>query len=189
MEVPMEIVFRDVERTPEIDRLIEKKVARLDRVCNNLISCRIAIEQPQKHQRQGNPYRVRIEMRIPPKHELVVKNTPGEKPMHEGLHAVITDAFESAERSLLKQMDKLERQTKKHPAQEPTAFIEKLFKDEGYGFIRNLQDGMEYYFHRNSVLHNNFDRLEKGTGVHFAPESGDKGPQASSVEIVDKSSL
>jgi ribosome-associated translation inhibitor RaiA len=66
MEVPMEIVFRDVERTPEIDRLIEKKVARLDRVCNNLISCRIAIEQPQKHQRQGNPYRVRIEMRIPP---------------------------------------------------------------------------------------------------------------------------
>lgn len=115
MQVPLEIAFRDVSRTPEIDRLIEKKVARLEQVCNNLISCRIAIEQPQKHQQQGNPYRVRIEMHVPPKHELIAESKPGDNPMHEGLHAVITDTFDTAERRLRKQMDKLQGETKHHP--------------------------------------------------------------------------
>ncbi len=188
MQVPLEIAFRDVSRTPEIDRLIEKKVARLEQVCNNLISCRIAIEQPQKHQQQGNPYRVRIEMHVPPKHELIAKSKPGDNPMHEGLHAVITDTFDTAERRLRKQMGKLQGETKRHPDQEPMAFIGKIFKDEGYGFIWGM-DGTEYYFHRNSVLHDAFDRLEKGTGVNFVPESGDEGPQASSVEMIDKPSL
>src|SRR6056297_2675057 len=129
MEVPIEIAFRDVNRTPELDRLIEKKAARLDRVCNNLISCRVAVEQPQKHQRKGNPYRVRVELHVPPKHELVVKSKPREHPMHEGLHAVITETFDAAERRLLKLMDKLEGQVKRHPAQEPTAFVKTVFKD------------------------------------------------------------
>jgi cold shock CspA family protein len=42
------------------------------------------------------------------------------------------------------------------------------------------------YFHRNSVLHGDFERLAVGTEVRFTPQDGDEGPQASSVQIVSK---
>ena len=36
------------------------------------------------------------------------------------------------------------------------------------------------------MLHDGFDRLEIGTAVRFEQEEGEKGPQASTVQIVDK---
>ena len=42
------------------------------------------------------------------------------------------------------------------------------------------------YFHRNSVLHNHWERLSVGTGVRYEPQLGEKGMQASTVELVDK---
>ena len=64
--------------------------------------------------------------------------------------------------------------------------IEKLFAEEGYGFIRALDDDRQFYFHRNSVLHDDFERLTIGTEVRFAAEQGEDGPQASSVQVVSK---
>ncbi len=185
MDIPLEISFRDVERTPQIEQLIHKRAADLERKCKALKSCRIAVEQPQKHQRTGNPYRIRLDMHVPPGHELVVKNKPRQKPQHESLHAVITDTFDSAERVLKKTLDKMSGETKRHPDQEATAFVDRVFRDKGYGFIRSI-DGTERYFHQNSVLNNDFERLEPGTGVTFVPEEGEKGPQVSSMKIVNK---
>ena len=64
--------------------------------------------------------------------------------------------------------------------------VEKLFADEGYGFIRTLDGARQFYFHRNSVLHDDFGRLSVGTEVRFNPQAGEEGPQASSVQIVAK---
>ena len=61
----------------------------------------------------------------------------------------------------------------------------RLFPEDGYGFLRAL-DGQERYFHRNSVLHGDFGRLAVGTEVRFEPAEGEAGPQASSVQIVNK---
>jgi cold shock CspA family protein len=63
--------------------------------------------------------------------------------------------------------------------------VVRIFREDGYGFIKTL-DGEEIYFHRNSVLHDDFDRIEVGTGVRFTATEGDKGLQTTSVEIVDK---
>jgi cold shock CspA family protein len=43
----------------------------------------------------------------------------------------------------------------------------------------------EIYFHRHSVLHDEFDRLTIGLGVRYTAQLGDKGLQATSVQIVD----
>jgi cold shock CspA family protein len=67
----------------------------------------------------------------------------------------------------------------------PHARVAKLFPEEGYGFLET-PDGREVYFHRNSVKDSGFDRLEIGTEVRFAEESGEQGPQASAVIIVGK---
>jgi cold shock CspA family protein len=74
---------------------------------------------------------------------------------------------------------------KAHDGQ-PHGLVEKLFA-EGYGFIRAADDHRQVYFHRNSMLHGDFERLAVGTEVRFSPEEGDHGLQASSVQVVGKS--
>jgi cold shock CspA family protein/ribosome-associated translation inhibitor RaiA len=185
MEVPLEITFRDVVKTEEMKRLIRQKAAKLDKICDAIISCRVAVERPHAHQLSGSSYRVRINLRVPPGQDLVVRREPSEGYLHERLSAVITEAFDAAFRQLKKQMEKQLGQVKRHPEQERTAFVVGLFADEGYGFIRT-HEGRELYFHRNSVLNDDFDRLEIGTGVRYVAGAGDEGPKATTVQIVDK---
>ncbi|MFN2646410.1 MAG: cold-shock protein, partial [Burkholderiales bacterium] len=78
------------------------------------------------------------------------------------------------------------RHEQKPHLSEPRGLVEKLFAEEGYGFIRTLEDNRQLYFHRNSVLHDDFGRLTVGTEVRFAPEEGEEGPQASSVQVLSK---
>lgn len=66
-----------------------------------------------------------------------------------------------------------------------TGFITKLFKEDGYGFLQAL-DGREIYFHQNSVLHQDFNQLKLGACVHFCQEEGEQGPQATTIQVVDK---
>jgi cold shock CspA family protein/ribosome-associated translation inhibitor RaiA len=185
MEVPLEITFRHVEKSDDIVRLIREKSAKLEKLCDSLISCRVAVENPHAHQQTGKPFRVRINMRVPPGHDLVVRRESTEGFLHERLPVVITDAFEAAFRQLKKLMDKQQGQVKTHPEQEKIAFVYRLFPEEDYGFVRT-QQGRELYFHRNSVLNNDFDRLEIGTGVRYVDEEGEEGPQATTVQIVNK---
>jgi cold shock CspA family protein len=56
---------------------------------------------------------------------------------------------------------------------------------EGYGFIES-SEGVELYFHRNSVLKASFEKLAVGTEVSFVEEKGDRGPQAAVVRIVGR---
>ncbi len=62
----------------------------------------------------------------------------------------------------------------------------KLFQDAGYGFICTVDGNRQFYFHRNSVLHDDFASPSVGTEVRFSPEEGEQGPQASSVQILAK---
>jgi cold shock CspA family protein len=185
MKVPLEISFRGVAKTEDMESLIREKAAKLEEVCSYLSSCSIALESPQEHQEAGNPFRVRISMRVPPGHELVVKRESSRGDMHDELPTVVRDAFQAARRQLQELTERQRDEVKTHPEQEAAAVVVRLFREEGYGFLKTI-DGRELYFHRNSVLHDDFDRLEIGTGVSFMEEAGEKGPQASSVQIVDK---
>jgi cold shock CspA family protein len=64
--------------------------------------------------------------------------------------------------------------------------VVRLFPD--YGFIETA-DGLEVYFHRNSLVRGDFDHLEEGSQVRFVVEEGDEGPQASTVQVVGKHHL
>ena len=185
MKVPLEIAFRGVEKTDALEDLIREKAAKLDQVCDNLISCRVIVEKPQQNQQTGSPYRVVIDMRVPPGHELVVQHKAVEGSIRDSLPKIIRNTFDSARRQLKELMERERNKVKIHPEQQLMAVVVRLFREQGYGFIRGI-DGQEFYFHRNSVLHDDFDRLEIGTGVRFIGESGVQGPQASTVEIVDK---
>jgi cold shock CspA family protein len=186
MRVPIEIAFKGIEHIDEIEALIRAEADKLDRACNYLMSCRVAVEKRQQHQEIGNPYRVRIDMTVPPGHELVVRREPSKGDMHDPLEIVIKHAFTSAARQLRKLVEQQRGEVKTHPDQQVAAIVHKLFPQEGYGFIRTVDTLDEIYFHRNSVLHDEFDQLAIGTGVRYVAEMGEKGLQATSVQIVDK---
>ena len=186
MYVPLEISVKDIEKTPYLDDLIQKKVEKLERVCDHLASCRVSIEKPHEHMESGNPYRVRIDMRVPPAHELVAKQEPGQGDMHHDIDTVVRQVFSKAERQLKKLVEKQNRKTKTHEAQQARAFVTQLFPQEGYGFLKAVDDDRDIYFHENSVADNRFEDMREGTGVWYQYELGEKGPQATTVRIVEK---
>jgi cold shock CspA family protein/ribosome-associated translation inhibitor RaiA len=186
MQGPVEITFKDIKKTSELEDLINQKIAKLERICNYMISCRVIVERPQTYPDRGNPHRVRIDIKVPPAHEIVAKQSASEGDMHDPLQTVIIKTFNAAERQLKELTDRQHRETKTHPNQQVTGIVDKLFPDRGYGFIKTIDTNRDVYFHRNSVLHDDFDRLQIGTGVRFTSETGEKGLQASSVAIVFK---
>ncbi len=185
MQIPFDLTFRNVERTEPIESMIRDKVAKLEKICNYMILCKVAVERDQEHQRTGNPYRVRIDIVVPPGHEIVARRESSRGDMHDPLTTVIRDAFDAARRQLIEIVERQRADAKKHPRQIVEALVVKLVPDEGYGFIRDTT-GREIYFHRNSVLHDDYDRLIIGTGVRFVEEEGEEGPQATSVQIIEK---
>ncbi len=187
MQVPLEISFHGIDLHQGLHELVASKLGTLERTCGHISSCRVAVEQPQHHRRNGNAYRVRIEMNVPPSHSVVVVHESLGGPVHEQMEAAVREAFVIARRRLQKLVELQRGDTKRHLTEtdESVALVVRLFPAQDYGFIKRL-DGTELYFHRNGVLHDNFERLELGTAVRFTEHLGHDGPQASSVEIVDK---
>jgi cold shock CspA family protein len=187
MTTPIDVTFRNTAPLPDITTLVRQEVEKLERFGRRLTSCRVAVEQPQRHQRYGNRFRVRLYIGAGLPKPIVVTREPGHSDMHDDLRTVLLGAFRAARRQLQSGAQRVRGDGK--PPHEPRALVARLLPGatpaEGYGFIRTL-DGRELYFHRNSVLHDDFDRLTVGTEVRFEEEEGDEGPQASTVQVVSK---
>lgn len=184
MQINPEIKFHDVERSPWVENYIGERVQRLERFADGITSCHVTLTKEQASHSKGNKFSVMVEVRLPPNHDLAVRKTKDIRDMAMQLPALINLAFGALERQLKKTAALRRYEEKNHDGQ-PHGMVEKLFA-EGYGFIRTVDDDRQYYFHRNSVLHDDFERLAVGTEVRFSAEDGDKGPQASSVQIVSK---
>jgi len=181
MQVAPEIKFHGVRRSEWVENYIVERLRRLERYADGITSCHATLSQEQASQNKGNRYSVMIEVRIPPNHDLAARKQRIVHDMHTQLPALINLAFGAIERQLKKAAQLRRADVKTHDAG-PHGLVEKL-SPEGYGFIRSF-DNREVYFHRNSVLHGDFERLTVGTEVRFEPEEGDQGLQASSVQIV-----
>jgi cold shock CspA family protein len=106
--------------------------------------------------------------------------------MHDPPLKVVRGAFVAVERQMRELAAKRRGETKTHPEQQLMAVVVKIFPEKGYGFLRNLEDGREIFFHERSVIQDHFERLEIGTGVRYVESAGDEGLQASTLQIVDK---
>lgn len=115
MQKPLELSFRNVPASEEIKSLVEHNVEKLDQFYNRIISCSVAIEQLHNHHQKGNPYHIRIDIRIPHNQEIVIKREPlkGSNASFE-LNAMVNDAFEAARRALKKHVDIQRHKVKTH---------------------------------------------------------------------------
>ncbi|MFP4376014.1 MAG: HPF/RaiA family ribosome-associated protein [Spirochaetales bacterium] len=188
MQIPLEVSFRDVEHTDQLDQLIEYQASRLDKFHSHIMGCHIAVEKPQEHVSSGRPWRVRLDITVPRSNEVVVVKDSGKGDMHEPLEAVIRDAFDTAERNLKSLKEQQRNEVKANAMDQAVGIVSKILHEEGYGFVKDPSE-QDIYFHKNAVLESDFDRIEEGTAVWYVAEVGDDGLQATSVRIHDKPSM
>ena len=198
---PLQITFRNGTLPPAAELWIRLEAAKLENFYSRIMGCRVEVGRPHRHHRQGSPYHVRIDLKVPGG-ELVIKHEPslrararqsGEPEFkkhfeisrpHKQLRQAIDDAFKATARRL-QDYARRQRGDVKHQEALPRARVTQLFRDKDCGFLITA-DGRDVYFHKDSVLNNAFGRLKIGTLVSFAEERGDKGPQASTVRIISK---
>ena len=183
MQLPLQITFRNLEHSDAIEANVREKATKIERFAEHITSCRVIVEAPHKHHHKGVIYRVKIDITLPGK-EIVVNHHSDEHHAHEDVYVAIRDAFDAATRQLEDYVRQRRGKVKSHDVA-PHGRIIQLFPHEDYGVIET-SDKREIYFHRNSVVDEDFDKLETGMTVHFAEEMGDNGPQASTVHIESK---
>src|SRR5574341_1329109 len=201
MKLPVQIAWRDMEPSPAVEARIREEAAKLDEFHDQIMGCRVMIEIPHHHRRRGYRFHIRIDLTMPGG-EIVVNHEPTlhgslqrledeertkaqeASAPHKDIFVAIRDVFKAARRQL---QDFVRRQSGavKHHEAGPRARVIKIFAEEGYGFLET-REGEEVYFHKNSVLDGDFDKLEIGAEVGFTGEMGEKGLQASTVRVTGK---
>lgn len=179
MSVPLQITFHGMDSSPAIETAIRARADKLGRFHDRIVSCRVTVTAPHRHHHNGTRYAVHIDLTLPGAE--IVTSAAGSEHAHEDPHVALRNAFAAATRQIEDQARRRRGDVKRHegPA---TAHVIKLFRDDGYGFIET-PDGLQIYFHENSVAEGEFVDLHVGAPVRFvlAEGEGAQGPQASTV--------
>jgi ribosomal subunit interface protein len=183
MQQPLQIVWRGMETSPALEANIRERVKKLETFCDHIVGCRVVVEQLHRHKRRGNLFNVRVNVTVPGT-ELVADHVHRKNHAHEDAFVAARDAFDAMRRQL-EDFVRRERGDVKNHEVPPHGRVAELFPHMDYGTLET-PDGRLIYFHRNSVVNGEFDKLEIDSQVRFVEEMGDQGPQASTVAIVGK---
>jgi ribosome-associated translation inhibitor RaiA len=107
--LPVDVVFRNMQRSDAIEARIRAKAEGLAVFDPRLHQCRAVVDLPHRHQKNGDRFRVRIELSVPGAKTLLVEHGPVAD-IHQGVH----DAFETARRRLKAQAQIRRREVKAH---------------------------------------------------------------------------
>jgi ribosome-associated translation inhibitor RaiA/cold shock CspA family protein len=183
MKTPLQVAFRNLERSEAVEAKVRERAGKLETYCDCILGCRVVVEARHKHHHRGNHYHVRVDVTVPDG-EFVANREPDEHHAYTDVYVAIRDAFDAVRRQLEDYVRRQDRRVKAHVAP-PHGRVVELYPAEDYGRIET-PDGRLVYFHRNSVVDADFDKLAIGTEVRFDTEQGERGPQASTVHVVGK---
>lgn len=114
MQVPLEIRFHDVDRSPASEALIRELAERLERFATRLIACRVTVSMPHRSQHKGRAFHVRVEVTLPGHKDLVAVAEPREVQTRVELNSVIREAFEAVERQVVRVEQERRHEVKNH---------------------------------------------------------------------------
>jgi len=189
MQMPLEIAFHNIAHADWAENEIRARVADLEAIYGRLISCRVRVDQRATSRSDAVPPVVRIEMGIPGRQDLVVAHEPEHlqrKFQRPDLRNAINEAFRIAERRLTELKEQREGRTKDFQHDDEHHFlgqIAELTQGQDFGFLLT-KEGTLLYFHRNSLLIGDFEKLKRGDKVRYVEAMGDTGPTARKVWLV-----
>src|SRR5438093_11662620 len=114
MQLPVKISYRGLEKSDQIDNLVLDYAARLEKFCDHINRCDVAIEQTNHTHQKGNPFRCRIDVTVARGHELDADERQKDNGTHEPLKNVIHDAVKTIERELRRVGEKQRSADKTH---------------------------------------------------------------------------
>lgn len=171
--LPLQITMKDIPTCPALENKIRERTEKLTHYFSRIISCKVVVEQPQKHKHRGKLYKAHIEVMVPGK-ELVATHKD-----NEDAHLAVRDAFNAMQRQLEEHARKRHGRVKEQNGLEH-GHVTKIMPYEGYGFIAG-NDGNEYYFGLTNVSYPTFEKLSIGDAVQYMPEYLSEGPHAHHV--------
>ena len=187
METPIEIDFQGMAADTGARDSIIKHVSHLEERFGRIIAGRVVLKAPGGHHKKGGLYEINIRLTLPERREVNIDHTAQNDERYSDLNFSINDTFKRARRQLQDQVRKLQGQVKRHEGA-PVGIVAELDPLGEFGLIET-EDGREIYFHRNSVLGGEFPHLKVNSRVTYAEEMGEKGPQASTVKLLEKHKL
>ena len=179
LQVPLEIGFDNIDSSAWAENEIRTRVAKLEKLYDRLVSCRVRVAQRATNSNGTIPPVVHIELGIPGRPDIVVAHEPDRlqrKFQTPDLHNAIHEAFRIAE-------DRLAEFKAKREGRSRTKDGHHDAENQFLGQIAELtpEEGGLLYFHRNSMLSGDFDTLQRGDEVYYVEDMGDTGPTASKV--------
>lgn len=181
--IPVQIHVRGLDKSPALEALIHEQVNKLGRFYTGIHSARVTVEKRRPHLCRGRPLQIRIVIQTTG-HGSITAHEPGADDAHSDVHEAVCDAFKAMRR----QLEDLARRQQghiQHHAQRPHGHITDISPDRTFGRMVS-SDGRTLYFHRNSLIGEDLDKLQQGTPVYYIEDIGDEGPQATSVYPVGK---
>lgn len=113
MQNPLQVTLKDMPQSEAVESRIREKANKLSRFFDRIISCRVVVESPQRHQHQGKLYSVRIDLMVPGA-ELVANRA-----QDEDVYVAVRDAFEAITRQLEDYARRQRGEVKTHSASGP----------------------------------------------------------------------
>ncbi len=117
MTAEMHIAFKNMEHSEWIEELVRKHAEKLNKLCDRIVSCRVVVEMPHKHQRRGKCYQVLVDLNVPGK-EIIVNREATEHAAHEDVAAAVRDSFDCATRLLEDYLSRKGQPYKRFPTAE-----------------------------------------------------------------------
>ena len=65
MQTPAIILFRNFPRSDAVASRIEEKIRKLEQYYDRIISCRVVVQAPHRHNTKGKLYQVHIHVGLP----------------------------------------------------------------------------------------------------------------------------
>ena len=96
---PVQITYHGLDASEALTDLIHERAAQLERVGDRIHTLRVLVDAPHQHHRQGNHYRVRIELTAPGRN-LVVGHEDDERDIDEDPYQAVRRAFDTLRRRM-----------------------------------------------------------------------------------------
>ena len=94
MKLPLDLRFIGITPSDAVKEVVQTRIDHLERICPDVTAWRVTVEQEHKHQTQGRPFAVRVDLTLPGQEVAVTR-------VHdEDVYVALRDAFDAARRKM-----------------------------------------------------------------------------------------
>src|SRR5262245_32456791 len=94
MQLPLQITWRGIGPSAAVESAVKDATLKLEKVNGRIVSCRVTVEQTDRHKVHGRQFSVRVDVRVPGA-EVAIDHEHD-----EDVYVALRDAFADARRKL-----------------------------------------------------------------------------------------